>query len=107
MTDISIRNQDSIDEKIWDVSAWYIVPESSDSPSFQKLTQNSEFVKHFEDNKLTCAQALPFISQPLHSDYAKAIASGTYIGLKDTGMFCNSPFGVTDFITEGLASDEY
>ena len=51
----------------------------------------------FLENKRTCAQAIPFFGKALQTPYARSFASGSYLGLKDAGVYCNAPFRIAPF----------
>ena len=54
-----------------------------------------------------CAAAVPFFGTSLHTNYAKTISSGSFIGLADSGMFCNSPFAINFFYDEAISDPDY
>ena len=102
-----LRYKDDPDEPAWDLATWYVAPEPESSPSWQQSLKNQEFKRKFEHNVQTCAQAVPLVGEALATDYAEVFSAGSYLGLSDTGMFCNVPFSTHAFYDNPVDSAEY
>ena len=60
---------------------------------------------NFDENKLTCAQSVPFAGEVLRPDYAKVFGSQAFMGLEDAALWCQSPYHIEAKIFESLSTD--
>ena len=50
-----------------------------------------------------CSQSIPFIGSSLQG--SSFFSSGAFLGFKDTGMFCNTPFTMNEFFHQTMEAD--
>ena len=104
---IPVRYQDALDSVVWDESTWYVAPEQTSSHKWQDALKDTTFASAVKESKETCAAAVPFFGSTLHTNYANTISSGSFMGLQDSAMFCNSPFSVNFFYDRPSGDPEY
>ena len=102
-----IRFKSTFKETVWDKSVWYLSPEKEDSSNRQNALINSEFKAKLDADKITCAVSVPFIGKATNTNYARATGSYTYLGLADSGLFCDSQLSINDFYTQKMTSPDY
>lgn len=99
---IEVRYQSAINEVNWDVISVYILPEPQTAPAFKRLLADEDYAKKFDEGSLLCAQAVPVVGKGLSSVYEETFAAGSYLGLDQTGIFCNSPLSLSSFSKDPL-----
>mmetsp|Transcript_44007 Transcript_44007/g.58388 ORF Transcript_44007/g.58388 Transcript_44007/m.58388 type:complete len:119 (+) Transcript_44007:674-1030(+) len=87
--------------------AWYFTPEPESGLNRQTALSNSKFAEKYEEDKRICADAVPFMGKTLSTDYARTISTGSYMGMNNTGLFCNSPMSIPTFFGAPMISEDY
>ena len=80
-----------------------MTPELTSAPGWKSLLQDKEFVGKSSEARKVCAQSIPFLGASLQGD--EYFETGAYLGMRETGLFCNTPLLVNEFFHSAMDSN--